>query len=125
MDGSSAVDLADPTWRNVDLFYRAGKKPIALEVTRVDEPDSVGAEEVEEFLDLLTEARRGLSRRKVDQHLRRTRFIVAAQLPSDIEDDGYDANGWVMHYFTANHGALVQADGEGFYEGSKLTVRLP
>ena len=46
---------------------------------------------------------------------------MAAQLPtSDIDDDGYDANGWVMRFFLDDHDGMIQADGEGFYDRDKL-----
>ncbi|WP_458111062.1 hypothetical protein M1D88_11770 [Arthrobacter sp. R1-13] len=52
-------------------------------------------------------------------------FIVAARLPVfDFDDDGYTALGHVLIYLVENNGAMIQADGEGFYEGGKVIVVL-
>jgi hypothetical protein len=115
----------DPGWERVGLLYKDGKLPILLEVNRNDADDSLAHEEIEEFLEFLEDAPRDDGRRKVEDHLRATRFVVAAQLPtSDIDDDGYDANGWIMRFFVERHGAMIQADGEGFYDGDKVIVEL-
>ena len=58
-------------------------------------------------------------------HLKATRFIVALRLPKgDMDDAGWDANGQILTYFLDHCGALIQADGEGFYEGAKLILEL-
>lgn len=115
----------DPGWEQVGLLYKDGKLPILLEVNRNDGEDSLVREEIEEFLEFLEDAPRNSNRSKVDDHLRATRFVVAAQLPtSDIDDDGYNANGWVMRFFLERNAGMIQADGEGFYEGDKLIVKL-
>ncbi len=50
---------------------------------------------------------------------------MAAELAtSDIDDDGYDALGNLLAYFVENNGGMIQADGEGFYEGDRLIVEL-
>lgn len=82
-------------------------------------------EEIEEFMELLEDAPNNRSRRRAENHLRNTRFIVAAQLPtSDIDEDGLAALGLFLTYFVDNNGAMIQADGEGFYEGEKIIVEL-
>jgi len=43
---------------------------------------------------------------------------------SDIDEDGYTALGHVLTYFVNNNAAIIQADGEGFYEGEKVIVEL-
>jgi hypothetical protein len=42
----------------------------------------------------------------------------------DIDDDGYDANGEFLRYFVDHCGGMIQADSEGFYEGSTIVVEL-
>ena len=77
----------------------------------------------QEFIDLIGEAAESLTCEKVIGHLRATRFVVACQLPTtDIDDDGFEANYQFLNYFVQHHGGLIQADGEGFYEGSDLIV---
>jgi hypothetical protein len=59
------------------------------------------------------------------EHLAATAFVIACQLPSsDIEDDGYNVNGHFLTFFVEHCGGMIQADGEGFYEGDKLILLL-
>lgn len=61
----------------------------------------------------------------VISRLRDTRFIIACQLPvSDRDDDGYDANGELMSFVAAQCDGLIQADGEGFYDGDEMLLAL-
>ena len=53
-------------------------------------------------------------------------FIVACQLPtSDIDNAGHNTNGGFLAFFTAGCGAIIQAEGDGFYEGNHLVLELP
>lgn len=121
----SGTSPDDPGWEQVGLLYKDGKLPILLEANRNDGGDSLAHEEINEFLELLKVAPRNSNRRRVEDHLRATRFVIAAQIPrSDIDDDGYDANGWVMRFFLERNDAMIQADSEGFYDGDELIVGL-
>lgn len=124
----SESDLADPSWGQVGVLYKKGKLPILLEVNRADSGSDDGSllrEEIEEFLEFLEDSPRNPGRRKVEAHLRATTFVVAVQLAtSDIDDDGYTALSNVLGYFVDHNGGLIQADGEGFYEGETLIVRV-
>lgn len=122
----TSVDPADPTWEQVGLHYKDGKHPILLEVNRDGDGDQdLMREEIEEFLEFLEDVPNDGNRRRVEKHLRATTFIVAAQLATDdIDDDGYNALGNVLRYFVANNGAIIQADGEGFYDGEELIVEV-
>jgi hypothetical protein len=122
---TGSTDLDDTTWTRVGLLYEDGRLPIILEANRRDSADSLADEEIEEFLEFLEDAPGSAGRKKVESHLRRTRFVVATQLPtSDINDAGYDANGWVLRSFHEYSDGMVQADGEGFYDGDQLIVAL-
>ena len=118
--------LDDGDWGQVGIVYKEHKAPILLEVNRDDGDDeSLMREEVEEFIERLEDAPNNKIRRRVEKHLRNTRFIVAAQLPTfDIDEDGYAALRHVLTYFVANNGAMIQADGEGFYDGEKVIVEF-
>lgn len=119
--------LDDPRWSQVGIVYKAGKLPILLELSRRgDGPDGdVADEEIEEFIEFLEDFPKSTNRRRVEDHLGQTRFVVAAQLAtSDIDDDGYNALGNVLSYFVEHSGGMIQADGEGFYDGDTLIVAL-
>jgi hypothetical protein len=45
-------------------------------------------------------------------------------LLDDIDDDGYNAVATFLRYFVEYCGAMIQADGEGFYEGDRVLVEL-
>lgn len=118
--------LDDGSWDQVGIVYKENKAPILLEVNRDDGSDeSLMREEIEEFIELLQDAPKNRNRRRVEKHMRNTRFIVVAQLPAfDIDEDGFTALGHVMKYFVDNNGAMIQADGEGFYDDRKVIVEL-
>ena len=113
-----------PTWRNAEVLYKEDRQPIVIEINVNDGPNSLAAEECEEFIQAI--GRPGFSRAKsrVLNHLRHTRYIVSCQLFGDIDDDGYHLNGELLNHFAVHHGGLVQADGEGFYSGHKIVVRV-
>jgi hypothetical protein len=124
----NAPDVADASWDQVGVLYKDGKLPILLEVDRGDSGDSDDSllkDEIDEFLEFVAEAPDNANRKKVEAHLRATKFVVGAQLAtSDIDDDGYNALGNLPGYFVEHNGGLIQADGEGFYEGETLIVAV-
>ena len=82
--------------------------------------------ERQEFIDELADLEDTPAKNQVIDHLRKTRFIVSCQLLSDCDEDGYEANGQFLDYFVDHCGALIQADGEGFYERMDLgEILLP
>jgi hypothetical protein len=124
---SNATGLDDPAWEQAAVVYKTGKSPILLEINReqAGEDGSLFREEIEEFLEFLEDAPNNSNRKRVEQHLRETRFTVAAQLAtSDIDDDGYNALGNMLRYFVEHNGGMIQADGEGFYDGNEVIVAL-
>lgn len=123
---SGPTDLEDSRWTEVAIEYKPNKSPISFEVSYPGEPgDYLFGEEIAEFLQELEDAPRNRHRRFVEKHLKNTRFIVAARLPtSDIDDDGLAVLEFVLNFLVDYSGAIIQADGEGFYKGRKLIVEL-
>ena len=120
------LDLATSDWEQVAIVYRVGKLPILAECNRDDGTNEcLMREEVGEFVELVEEADRSEVTERVLEHLAATAFVIACQLPSsDIEDDGYNVNGHFLTFFVEHCGGMIQADGEGFYEGDKLVLPL-
>lgn len=116
--------LKSPEWTNCDLEYKAGNNSILVECNRSDGEESLGREECAEFIGMLLELEESPGRDKAIEHLRQAKFVIACQLPADIDDDGFIVNGEFLAYFVNFCGGMVQADGEGFYEGSTLLVEL-
>jgi hypothetical protein len=123
---SGRPNLEAEDWNQAELIYKEGKLPLIVEVSRANQPgEALLHEEIGEFEEFLEDVPESENKRKVLEHLAATRYIVAVQLPaSDIDQDGYAANGWFMAYFAENCKGMIQADGEGFYEGNELIVEL-
>jgi hypothetical protein len=122
--GPDILDAAD--WERFEFLYKAGKQSIVAECNRHDgTPDCLAAREVEEFIEMIGPVGRSKAKRRVVDHLKATRFVIACQLPSsDIDDDGFAANDEFLTYFEDMCGGMVQADGEGFYSDDKLLVAV-
>jgi hypothetical protein len=121
LESSSPGALDSAGWRMAELGYKPGKRPLVVDASRAGIDVS---EEVEEFIELLGEVEESAKKRKVLALLRASRAVVAAQLLSDIDDDGYDAVGVFLGFFVEHCGGMIYADAEGFYEGDRLIVEL-
>ena len=115
--------LNSDAWTNAELYYATDKQPIVLEVNRNDGPDSLAAEESQEFIEGVRSVE-SQARDRICSHLEKTVAILSCQLLGDISDMGYNANGELMNHFVNRCEGLVQADGEGFYQGPELVVEL-
>jgi hypothetical protein len=116
--------LDDENWRRAGIRYKADKQPLVVEVSRSSSGDELLSEEVEEFVEFLEEVDDSPEKQKVLEHLRDSRAAVVVQLLEEIDDDGYDAVGAFLGFFVEHCGAMIQADGEGFYERNRLLVEL-
>lgn len=111
-------------WENAQYFYKDNNEPVLLECNYNDSPESLAAEECGEFIEDIGRPGFSMAKRKVLEHLKKTRYIVCCQLLNDIDDDGYHLNGELLNIFVNQYGGLIYADGEGFYEGHKIIVEL-
>lgn len=112
-------------WTEFELKYKAGKLPLLVEFNDLLDSDGLAKAEIEEFIESIGEPWLfGNNKKKIINHLRGTRYIITNQLPtSDLDDDGYDANGAFFNYFVENYEGMFHADGEGFYEGQKIIFK--
>jgi len=112
-------------WKDFELFYKSDKIPILVESNNIDDEYGLAKEEIEEFLDEIGEAGiLAFNKKRVVRHLQATKYIVVTQLPtSDIDDEGYNVNSELLKFFVDNYEGVIQADGEGFYEGTKLIIK--
>jgi hypothetical protein len=115
-----SADLDARDWDQAEIIYKADKQPFVAERNT----DELLREEVEEFIEFLEDVDDSPERDRVINHLRQSRAVVATQLLGDIDDDGYTAVGTFLSFFADHAGGLIQADGEGFYEGDRLIVEL-
>ena len=120
VDDSSELDSL--AWQGFDLIYKVEKGPIVVECNRDDGDESLAKAECEEFFHEVANLDDTPAKIEVMEHLRKTRFIICCQLLSDIDDDGFEANGQFLGYFVDHCGGMIYADGEGFYEHMDLTT---
>ncbi len=119
------TDVNSPDWSEVEISYKPGKSPLVVECNRDDGTDDCLARvEPQEYIEDIGAPGLSLAKRRVIKHLNATRFIIVSQLLSDIDDDGYDANGTFLTYFVEHCGGMIHADGEGFYDGNKVILKL-
>jgi hypothetical protein len=114
------ADLDTRAWEQAEVLYKPDKSPLVAEANE----DDLAREEAGEFIESLEDVDESPEKQKVLEHLRQTKAIVAVQLLGDIDDDGYSAAGTFLTYFVDHCAALIQADGEGFYERERLIVEL-
>jgi hypothetical protein len=117
-------DRESASWSQAEFYYKEGNQPVIVEINRNHGSESLVAEESQEFIDEIGKPGLSTSKRRVINQLRNTRFIVSCQLLGDIDDDGYHWNGELLSYFVKNHAGMIQADGEGFYDGHEVIVEL-
>jgi hypothetical protein len=110
-------------WTNLEIYYKDGNHPISVEINWCDDESSVGKEELAEFLEVIGPPRLSIKKRQVIKKLRETKFIICNQLLSDLDDDGYIANGLFMDFFVERYKGMIHAENEGFYnEDGKLLL---
>jgi hypothetical protein len=103
-----------------EIHYKKGRSPILAELwTQAD-----ANEEIDEFVEALEDVPESSAKKHVVNHLGRTTTVVALRLSNDIDDDGYEMAGLYFAYLVDRAGALIQADGEGFYDGEELILEL-
>jgi hypothetical protein len=118
-------DVKSSDWSEVEISYKPGKSPLVAECNRDDGTDDCLARvETLEYMEEIGSPGVSFTKRRVIKHLKTTSFIIAVQLLSDIDDDGYDANGTFLNYFVEHCGGMIHADGEGFYDGDKVILEI-
>jgi hypothetical protein len=119
LDAPSA-DLDAAGWHQAEVVYKSDSQPFVAEAAA----DELLREEVEEFLESLDDVDESPEKRKVVDHLEQSKALVAAELLGDLDDAAYTAAGTFLTYFVEHCGGMIQADGEGFYEGQRLIVEV-
>ena len=114
----------EPGWPQFLVAGGAEDRPVFLvEASSAGEPNSLFEDEIEEFLDFLDDAPASTATRSVIDRLKQSRTIVAVQILGP-DDDAVAAASPLVAFFAERCDALIQADGEGFYEGDNLIVPL-
>ncbi|GKS59848.1 hypothetical protein YTPLAS18_33750 [Nitrospira sp.] len=108
--------LEDWAWVQVSMGYEQERKPIQMYCLRDRGTYKEGLEqERTAFLDQLSmydDIEAGLVR----DYVNRARFVLTTRMvKNDVNDAGYDFNGWILQFFQENCDGVVQIDGQGFY----------
>ena len=108
--------LDEWAWVQISLGYDRNKKPIQLFCVRDRGTyEDVFQQEKKQFLELLTPFD-DIEASLVLEYVNKARFILASRIdPSDMTDEGYDFNGWILEFFQEQCTGIVQVDGQGFY----------
>jgi hypothetical protein len=114
-------------WVGVEIGYHKDRKPILVTCCRKGSAQGEIFQQDTDALLTFVDAHRELDSWHVSDHLRACRFFIASILDkTDITDEGYDFNGWILQFFEENCDGMVQIDGQGFYspEG-EIILELP
>jgi hypothetical protein len=126
-EGVPPEDLREADWDEAAIGFAAGQPPALVTCDRQTGAHNLVREEVQQFIEFLQDAPASPERKRVVDHLRATKFIVACRLPesaADEEDGSCAAGRAFLSYFVAHCGGLVQADGRGFYEGDRIILAV-
>lgn len=111
-----AAALDDWAWVQISIGYHRERKPIQLFCLR-DRGTYQDALEQERkaFLDRLS-VFDDVEAQLVREYVTRARFIATTRvIQSDVTDEGYDFNGWLLEFFQEHCDGVVQMDGQGFF----------
>jgi hypothetical protein len=128
-DAVPPEDLRASDWEEATLGFGPNQRRFVVTCDRETSPGhTVVREEVQQFIEFLQDGPPSPERKRVVDHLRATRFIIACRFPAaaaaDDDEGGCAAGRGFLSYFVAHCGGLVQADGEGFYEGDRIVLAV-
>lgn len=118
--------LDDWAWVQVSMGYHRERKPLQLFCARDRGTyQDVHQQERDQFLERLS-VFDDMEAQLTRECVQRSRFLVTTRLvKSDVTDEGYDFNGWILQFFQENCDGIVQIDGQGFFSPKgELIVEL-
>ena len=106
----------DWAWVQVALGYQRDRKPIQVFCVRDrGSYKDVYEQEKRQFLELLI-AHYDIESHLVQEWVSRSRFILTTRVnETDITEEGYDFNGWILEFYQEQCNGIVQIDKQGFY----------
>lgn len=121
-------ELAERYWDSIGLWYRPDRSPLLVTVSRADDPGHlrrIFTGTVDDYLARLGDLEPSPPRDKVMQRLRRSRLVVAVNMPvSALQDeDVWKASTVLLDSFVQHQGGLVHVEEEGFYQADVLVLQ--
>jgi hypothetical protein len=115
-DDLDQAALDEWAWVQVSLGYSRDRKPVQLFCVRDrGSYHDVFEQERNQFLSLLS-VYDDVEASLVREYVQRARFILTTRIiPSDMTDEGYDFNGWILEFYQEHCNGIVQVDGQGFF----------
>jgi hypothetical protein len=118
--------LDDWAWVQISIGYHRDRKPIQLVCARDrGSYQDVHEQERAQFLERLT-VFDDIEAQLVRECVSKSKFLVTTRMvEGDVNDEGYDMNGWILEFFQENCNGVVQIDGQGFFSPKgELIVEL-
>jgi hypothetical protein len=118
---SPETDLDSRDWESLILLHQPSETPVPIDICRGED----AAEEIGEFVEMIKPLWLRWGKRAVLDHLSRSRAVCGVQVLASGShwEHATLAAQVVMQLCSQRHGALIQADGEGFYRGTRLILR--
>jgi hypothetical protein len=123
--GSSDAAPDSPAWVVAGVLYAAGRRPFLVDVKRDrGRFATLFTAELAGFIERVEALPPSAARDRVLAQLAGTRYVVSVEYLSDADDATLSAAGAFLDYLVAQHQAMVQADGEGFWADGALLLPL-
>jgi hypothetical protein len=108
--------LDEWAWVQVTLGYDRNRKPIQVCCVRDRGTyQDVFEKEKEQFLEIIS-AHDDVEAELVRAYVERARFVLTTRFSqTDMSDEGYDFNGWILEFYQDQCNGIVQIDNQGFY----------
>ena len=126
-EGVTPEDLREADWEEAAIGFAPGQRPALVTCDRQTGAHNVLREEVEQFIEFVQDGPSSPERKRVIDHLRATKFIVACRLPEgagEDDDRGCAASRAFLSYFVSHCGGMIQADGRGFYDDDRILLAV-
>lgn len=108
--------LDEYSWVQVALGYHREKKPLQLFCIRNEGTYQDVFEQEQKGFSAQLSAFGDVEADLAREFVVRAYFILATRiLKNDINEEGYDFNGWILEFFQDNCNGIVQIDGQGFF----------
>ena len=108
--------LDEYSWVQAALGYHREKKPLQLFCIRNEGTYQDVFEQEQKGFSAQLSAFGDVEADLAREFVVRACFILATRLlKNDINEEGYDFNGWILEFFQDNCNGIVQIDGQGFF----------
>jgi hypothetical protein len=116
--GEGPKALTSARWKSFELAYDPAKESLLVECDRNTGPRSLCARELRGALESLEGVKDSKAKRRVAEHLGRTRFVVCCTVSGDYDHREAFAVRSLLDFFVDHCGAILETEDEGFHSCS-------